>query len=142
MPNPINPALVRSGTFGEFWYDGELMSEVYGCQIKVSKTKETIARCGTLVEGHKMMAVRITGSMRMYNINSRLIKRLSADLKAGKDTRGTIISKLADPDNPEIQRFAVYGVSFDDLPIADWEVGKVGSFEMPFTADAWEDLEA
>ena len=75
MPDILNAAEVRSGTWGELWLDGEQVAECYGCQIKVNKTKEDVQRCRTLVAGKKMTGVAVTGTIRIYNATSRLIKR-------------------------------------------------------------------
>lgn len=44
MAEVLDAALVRSGTWGQLWLDGELAAECYGCQIKLNKTKEDVAR--------------------------------------------------------------------------------------------------
>lgn len=48
MSDILNAAEVRSGTWGQLWLDGDQVAEAYGCQIKVNKTKEDVARCRTL----------------------------------------------------------------------------------------------
>ena len=142
MPEILEAALVRSGTFGSLWLDGELVAECYGCQAKLNKTKEDVARCRTLVAGKKMTGLSGTGSVRIYNATSRLITAESAALKSGKDLRHTIITNLDDPDNPSNQRIALKEVSFDDLTLADWEAAKLGTIEAPFTFDDWEVIDA
>ena len=142
MPDILNAAEVRSGTWGSLWLDGEQAAEAYGCQIKVNKTKEDVTRCRTLINGKKMTAVAITGTVRLYNATSRLIKLEAEALKQGKDLRHTIISNLDDPDNPNNQRIAVKGVSFDDLTLADWQAAQLGSIEAPFTAEDYEILDS
>lgn len=141
MSKAIRPSLIRSGTFGEVWLGGEQVAECYGCQIKVNKNKEKIPRCGAFVEGSKLMSANITGSLQLYNATSRMIELQAADLKAGRDSLFTIISKLDDPDNPSIQRMRVTGVSFDDLTLADWEAAQIGRITAPFTADDWDPME-
>ena len=142
MSDILESKLVRSGTWGSLWLDGEQVSECYGCQIKVNKTKDDVTRCRTLVAGKKMTAVSITGTIRIYNATSRLIKLEAEALKQGKDLRHTIISNLDDPDNADNQRIAVKGVSFDDLTLADWEAAKLGTIEAPFTAESYEVLDS
>ena len=134
MSDILNAAEVRSGTWGELWLDGEQVAECYGCQIKVNKTKDDVTRCRTLVAGKKMTAVSITGTIRIYNATSRLIKLEAEALKQGKDLRHTIISNLDDPDNADNQRIAVKGVSFDDLTLADWQAAQLGQIgkHLPF----------
>ena len=141
MSDILNAAEVRSGTWGQLWLDGDQVAEAYGCQIKVNKTKEDVARCRTLINGKKMTAVAITGTVRIYNATSRLIQLEGEALKQGIDLRHTIISNLDDPDNPSNQRIAVKGVSFDDLTLADWQAAQLGQIEAPFTAedfDIWD----
>ena len=142
MSDILNAAEVRSGTWGELWLDGEQVAECYGCQAKLNKTKEDVARCRTLVAGKKMTGLSGTGNVRIYNATSRLITAESAALKSGKDLRHTIITNLDDPDNPSNQRIALKEVSFDDLTLADWEAAKLGTIEAPFTFDDWEVIDA
>lgn len=73
---------------------------------------------------------------------SRLIELEAAAINNGTDLRHTIISNLDDPDNPNNQRIAVKGVSFDDLTLADWEAAKLGTIEAPFTAESYEVLDS
>lgn len=42
MSEAIDTTLVRSGTWGSLWIDGEQVAECYGCQAKISKTKESV----------------------------------------------------------------------------------------------------
>ena len=63
-------------------------------------------------------------------------------MKQGRDLRHTIISNLDDPDNPNNQRIAVKGVSFDDLTLADWQAAQLGQIEAPFTAEDFEVLDS
>lgn len=142
MSDILDSAQVRNGTWGSLWLNGEQVSECYGCQIKVNKTKEDVARCRTLVAGKKLTGVSITGTVRLYNATSRLIELEGAAISAGTDLRHTIISNLDDPDNPSNQRIAVKGVSFDDLTLADWEAAKLGTIEAPFTAESYEILDS
>lgn len=142
MPEILETALVRSGTFGSLWLDGELVAECYGCQAKLNKTKEDVARCRTLVAGKKMTGLSGTGNVRIYNATSRLIKLEAEAIQQGKDLRHTIISNLDDPDNPDNQRISVSGVSFDDLTLADWQAAQLGQIEAPFTAESFKVLDS
>ena len=132
---------VRSGSHGSMWLDGDLASEVYGLTAKISKTKETIPRCGAFIEGSKLMSAKITGTVKLYNATSRLLEAEGEALQNGEDVRYTIISKLDDPDATSVQRIQLTGVSFDDLTLADWEAAKIGTIEAAFTADGYTILE-
>lgn len=142
MPEILEAALVRSGTYGSLWLDGELVAECYGCQAKLNKTKEDVPRCRTLIAGKKMTGLSGTGTVRIYNATSRLITAESDALKSGKDLRHTMITNLDDPDNPSNQRIALKDISFDDLTLADWEAARLGQIEAPFTFEDWEVIDA
>ena len=109
MSEAIDTTLVRSGTWGSLWIDGEQVAECYGCQAKISKTKESVPRCRAMMEDSKLVSTKGTGSIRIYNATSRLIELEGEALKTGKDLRHTIISNLDDPDNPNNQRIALMG---------------------------------
>lgn len=141
MNDILEAALVRSGTWGTVWLDGEQAAECYGFQLKAAKDKEDVPRCRTLVKGKKLTGVSLTGTVKLYNATSRLLRMEGAAIAAGRDLRHTIISNLDDPDNPRNQRIAVKGVIFDDLTLADWEAAKLGTIEAPFSAESYEILD-
>lgn len=124
---------VISGTWGEVWMDGDYVSECYGCKLAAKTNKEKIQLAGKMATDNKVTSIELTGSLKLYKCNSRMARLMGDKLKQGKDVRFTIISKLDDPDGYGAERVAVTGVSFDDLTLADWEVGKTGSTENPFT---------
>ena len=62
-------------------------------------------------------------------------------MKNKQEVRFTIISKLADPDAYGAERIAIYGVSFDDLTLFDWEAQTPGEVEHPFTFTTYEYLD-
>lgn len=132
---------VISGTWGELWLDGELVAECYGFQAKVTADKEKIALCGRMMDDHKVMALSGAGSLRLHKVSSRMIQLLGDAMKTGRDPRFTAISKLADPDAFGAERIAVYGVSFDDLTLADWEAKVAGKVECPFTFSDFDPLD-
>ncbi|MBE6829146.1 MAG: phage portal protein [Ruminococcaceae bacterium] len=124
---------VISGTWGEVWMDGEYCSECYGCKLSVKANKEKIQMAGKMAVDNKITSIEQTGSLKLYKCNSRMAIKIGDKLKRGEDVRCTVISKLDDPDAYGAERVSVTGVSFDDLTLADWEVGKTGSTENPFT---------
>lgn len=143
MPNKIDSAKrVIAGTWGEVWLNGEQVAECYGCQAKVTADKEKIAMCGRMLDDHKVMGMSGAGSLRLHKVSSRMGQLLGEAMRNGSDPRFTIISKLSDPDAYGAERVAVYGVSFDDLTLADWEAKTVGKVECPFTFSDFEYLDA
>lgn len=124
---------VVNGTFGQIWLDGDLVSECYGCKLAVKTTKEKIHLSGQMAVDTKVTDIELTGSLKLYKCSSRMARLIGDKLKSGVDVRFTIVSKLKDPDAYGAERVSVTGVSFDDLTLADWEAGKIGQVESPFT---------
>lgn len=132
---------IISGTWGEVWLDGDYVSECYGCKLAVKANKEKVQLAGQMAVDNKVTSIELTGSLKLYKCSSRMARVIGDQLKSGKDIRFTIISKLDDPDAYGAERVSVTGVSFDDLTLADWEVGKTGTVESPFTYSDYKFLD-
>lgn len=131
---------VISGTWGELWLDGEKVAEVTACQAKVALNKETINLCGAFMTDVKAISATGTGSLTLHKVDSGLARKMDG-IKSGVDRRFTLISKLKDPDSYGAERIALYGVSFDDLTLADWQAATLGSVTAPFTFVDYEYLD-
>lgn len=123
---------VISGTWGQLWMDGELIAECSAFQAKYTNNKEKVAICGQMVNDSKVVSVDGTGSITLHKVYSRFATQNDSILK-GRDTRCTLIGKLADPDSYGVEGVAIYNVSFDDQTLADWAAGKLGEVTKPFT---------
>ncbi len=132
---------ICNGTFGEVWVDDELFAECYKAQGKVELTKEEIKQCGTWFTDSKIVGCKGTGSLTLYKVNTRLANKISDMIARKQDVRFTVISKLADPDSYGAERVALYGVSFDDLTLFDWEAQKPAESEHPFTFTSFKYLD-
>lgn len=62
-------------------------------------------------------------------------------VQQGKDVRTTFVGKLDDPDGYGAERVAVYGVSFDEVPLTSFEAGQIIKQEVPFTFTSHKYLE-
>ena len=123
---------VMSGTFGELWWDGELIAECYKFTAKYTQSKEAVNLARELIEDSKVMSTKGTGSMGIYKVYSRF-KEYADQVQAGKDPRGTFVSKLDDPDAYGAERVALYNVSLDEVPLVNWERKTIQKDEVPFT---------
>ena len=132
---------ICNGTFGEIWVDDELFGECYKAQAKVEFQKEEIKQCGTWATGNKTVGYKGTGSLTLYKVNTRIANKISEKIKNKQEVTATVISKLADPDSFGSERVALYGVSFDDLTLFDWEAQKPVESEHPFTFEDYEYLD-
>lgn len=132
---------VMSGTFGELWWDSDLVAECYKFTAKYTNSKEAINLPRQMVEDSKVMGSKGTGSMGLYKVYSRF-RDMADAIRDGKDVRVTMVSKLDDPDAYGAERVALYGVSLDEVPIVNWERKTVQKDEVPFTFTSHKYLES
>lgn len=138
----FKPEKVINGTFGELWIDDYYMSEVTGLQAKVSLEKTEVNQTGTLAKGYKITGIDCKGTVKLNKVSSYFINKLSKNLKAGKTTTCTIISKLADPDSDGMEKIKLTGCTFDEMTLADWEAKKLGEESYAFTFTGWEVMDS
>lgn len=123
---------VINGTYGEMWLNGTKMAEVTAVQGKIAKNKSDINLCGQFMADVKAISGKGTGSVTLYKVDSAMIQT-ELSTQNGVDSRHTIVAKLDDPDAYGAERVAFYGVSFDDVTLADWKAATAGTVTMPFT---------
>ena len=129
----LDATKVINGTYGQVFLGDDEVAEMKAFQAKLEFQKEEIKIAGQMAVDTKLMSYTGKGSLQLHKVNSRMVKTLLEEIKAGKDPRFTIIGKLADPNSQGAERIAVKNVSFDDLTIFDFEVGSVASLECPFS---------
>lgn len=132
---------VLNGTFGEVWIDDEYMAEATALEAKVSLEKTEVNQIGTLAKGYKITGTDCKGTIKLNKVTSYFINLLSDNLKAGKTTTCTIISKLDDPDSDGEERIKLTGCTFDELTLVNWEAKKLGEESVPFSFTGWEILD-
>lgn len=141
MPEKIKAKRVINGTWGQLWFEGNLVGETYKLQAKDNYTREDVLLCGSLRPGKKLTKIDSTGTLGLFKVNSRMIQMIDEKVSAGNDPEFTLVSKLEDPDSYGAERVALTGVQFDDLTLADWEAGVLGKIECPFTFQNHEFLD-
>ena len=129
----LDSTKVINGTFGQVFLGDDEVAEMKAFQAKLEFQKEEIKIAGQMATDTKLMGYSGKGSLQLHKVNSRMVKALLSQIKAGKDPRFTLIGKLADPNSQGAERIAIKNVSFDDLTLFDFEVGAVGATECPFT---------
>ncbi len=141
MSKILDGKRVINGTYGEVWMNGDPLAEAKAIKATVKLSKEKISRCGTIIPAQKVTGIENTGSLRLYKVDSRQAKLAADNIRQGKDTQCTIIVKLADPDSEGVERVSLSGVTFDELSLVDFEVGKLGEVEIPFTFEDFQYLD-
>ena len=131
-----------NGTFGEVWIDDYCLQEVTALQAKMTIEKTEVNQTGTLAKGYKITGTDGKGTIKLNKVTSYFINLIGDNIKAGKSTVCTIISKLADPDSDGQERVKLTGVTFDELTLADWEAKKMTEESHPFTFKSFEVLDS
>ena len=137
----LDATKVINGTHGQVYLGDEELAEMKAFQAKLEFQKEEIKVAGQMAVDTKLMSYSGKGSLQLHKVNSRMVKALLEEIKAGKDPRFTLIGKLADPNSEGAERIAIKNVSFDDLTLFDFEVGAVGQVECPFTFTDMETID-
>lgn len=135
------PEKVINGTFGELWVDDYYLAEALGLEAKVSLEKQEVHQVGTLAKGYKTTGIDCKGTVKLNKVSSYFINLMSENLKKGKTTTCTIITKLEDPDSLGAERIKLTGCTFDELTLANWEAKKLGEESIPFSFTDWELLD-
>lgn len=139
--NGFRPEQVINGTWGELWFDGEYLAQVTACKAEVGFKKTAITQCQSLIDGQKITGLEPKGELKMHHINSFVMNKVGALVKAGKTPTHTIISNVSDPDAIGAERVAFYYCVLDKTVLADWEAGKTGEESYSFTFGDWEPIQ-
>lgn len=134
MTTSVADTQILRGNWGEVWENGVKIAEVTAFSAKLSKKKSTVNLCGTMVEGHVVTSVSITGSMTMFKVDSGDNAAETASVIGGVDKRYTLITKTRDPGSTGSERWKYTGVSFDEVPMEDWKSASEQTVTRAFTA--------
>jgi len=132
---------VMNGTQGEVWIDGDYMAQIVEMKAQVTLNKAAVSIVKTLSEQYKVTGYTCKGSLKMNKVSSYMINKMNTNMKAGKQTICTIISKLADPDAIGTERVVIKDAVFDDLVLIDWAAKKNGEESYNFTFSDWDILD-
>ncbi len=132
---------VLNGTWGELWIDATYMAEVTAFEAKVILEKADVNMTRRLAKAQKITGFSCTGQITLNKVSSYFIKKLSDDMKAGKQTVCTIISKLDDPDSNGAERVVIKVAVFDELTLANWAAKTLGEEQVSFTFSDWDLLD-
>jgi hypothetical protein len=139
----LNASRTINGTYGYVYHNGQWLTNITKCQLNVDIDKEEVKRAGTRWAAHKVVGLSGKGSISGYKVTSdmvRLIGQIADDTKGAYTTE--LITKLADPEAYGYERIRVKGVQFDNIPLTNFEVGKIVEEELNFTFTGYEFLDA
>ena len=103
----LDATKVINGTYGQVFLGDDEVAEMKAFQAKLEFQKEEIKVAGQMATDTKLMSYSGKGSLQLHKVNSRMVKTLLEEIKAGKDPRFTLIGKLADPNSNGAERLAI-----------------------------------
>lgn len=130
------------GNFGSLFIEDKNIAECTALNCKLKITKVEVPMCGTMTKKYKHVGYEGSGSFTLNKVSSRLILLMADNMKAGKESVFTLISKISDPGNGGTERIKFLGCKFDELTLADWGAGKLGTEQTAFTFEDFEVLDS
>ena len=126
---------VWSGTWGQVWIDGELMSEATAFRAEVNLNYEDVKRTRTLMTGKKLTGLEGEGEITLHKVSSYVMNKVAENIKKGIVPDITIESSIQDPAGIGEERIVVKHVKFEKITLADWEAGTLAeeSYSFSFT---------
>lgn len=119
-----------SGVWGEIWWNGIKIAECNKLEAKVTVNREEV-QLGLDIDT-KITGLKGEGTISLVKTYSRF-EDIRREVCRGKDPRGTIITKLKDPDahNEQTERYQISNVALNEFSIG-WEKGQIGKQDIPF----------
>ena len=117
------------------------MAEVISFKAEVDIQYADINMTRRLAKAKKMTGYEGKGEVKLNKVTSEMSKKISDNLKQGKQTICTIISKLDDPNAIGAERIVVKDATFEKLTLADWEAKKNGEEALTFSFTDWDFLD-
>lgn len=120
------------GTHGQMWWDNELVYEIEALDAKATAVRESVTMAGSMDEDSKIIGFKCEGNFRIKKVYSRGIKKIISAWKQGKDVRSKLVAKLADPDAYGTERVVINDIWFNEVTLAQFEMGKKLETTFPF----------
>ncbi|MCP8970042.1 phage tail tube protein [Ectobacillus ponti] len=135
----LDSTRVINGTFGYVYHNGEWLTNIKSAEATVEIAKEEIKRAGTRWTAHKVTGLTGSGTISGYKVTTEFVETIG---KIADDTAGTFITelilKLEDPESFGAYRVRLKGVTFDKIPLINFEVGSLVEEELPFNFTGYE----
>lgn len=134
---------VISGNYG-FLYDedGEWLSNVTSVEANIEIGMEEIRTAGTRWLGNKTTTLKGSGSIGGYMVTSVWVEKMK---QVTDDTSSPFVTelivKLDDPESFGAYRVRLKNVTFDNIPVINFEVGSIVEQEYTFVFSGYDVLD-
>lgn len=113
-----------NGSWGQLWWDGELVFELESFEAKVTAEREDVVI--DMDKDSKLVSLKGEGTLKVKKVFSRGKKKLLDAWKQGEDPRSTLVGKIKDPDTvgKQSERVSIGNVWFNELTLMQFEKAK------------------
>lgn len=134
MLTKFNAQHQLNGSYGQIYWNGELIFEINSFEAKVNAKREDVGMAGSLDVDSKLLSLSGEGSFKVKKAYTRGINKMLESWKKGEDPRSQIIGKLDDPASyqKQAERVVINNVWFNELTLMSFEHGKLAETEFPF----------
>lgn len=131
MSETIRGNRFLSGTWAECWFNGIRILEMNKINVKVTFNREDV-QVGLDVDT-KITGQKGEGTLGINKVYTRF-EDIRQEIARGHDPRGTIITKLKDPDavGGQTERYQIGNIALTELGL-EYEKGAVVKQEVPFS---------
>lgn len=129
--NEIRGNRTLAGTWSEVWYNGFRVLETSKINVKVTVNREDV-QVGLDVDT-KITGWKGEGTIGLIKVYTRF-EDVRQEIARGHDPRGTIITKLKDPDaiGGQTERYQIGNIALSEFGF-EYEMGNVVKQEVPFS---------
>ncbi len=119
-----------SGSHAEIFYNGLKLAEANKISVKVTVNREDV-QVGLDIDT-KITSLKGEGTLSLIRMYSTF-EDVRKEIIAGRDPRGTIVTKLSDPDavNGQMERYQIDNIALNEFPL-EYEKGTTVKSEFPF----------
>lgn len=131
MSEAIRGNRTLSGTWAEVWWNGLKIMEVSKITAKVTVNREDV-QFGMDIDT-KITGWKGEGTISLIKVFTKF-EDVRQEIARGRDPRGTIITKLKDPDatGGQTERYQIGNVALSEFGL-EYEKGSVVKQEVPFS---------
>lgn len=137
MANKVPGYRQINGSWGQLWWDGELVYELSSFESKIAPDRADVQMAGSLDVDSKITGIKCSGSITIKKVFSRGQQKFLQAWQAGQDPRSQLMGKLADPDTKgkASERVVIDNVWFNEIDLLSFAQGQAleTSFSFGFT---------
>ena len=135
----VNRILTGSG--GNVWLQGKLLSQVRAIELKVTGDFEDINFCGDTATHSKYNGWTGEGTLTMYKIDSTVLKLIADAYLTGDMPDIKIVTKLTDKSTGKSERVAISGITITEFTLVQFEAKANVEEELPLKFSKYEILD-